>query len=95
MQRSRAVVLGNEVGDLLRQSDLFCEPGAVGYMTRDNLRALVRAQPIVRIVALLILDEILRRRQFSDVVIERADTREQGIGADCATRVLSELSDGV
>jgi hypothetical protein len=52
-------MLRNEVGDLLRQTDLFREPRAVGHVTRDDLRALVRTQPIVRIVALLVLDEIL------------------------------------
>ena len=95
MQRSRAVMLRDEVGDLLRQSDLFRESRAVRHVTRDDLRALVRTQAIVRIVALLVFDEILRRCEFADVVIKRADTREQGIGADGATRVLSELSDGV
>jgi hypothetical protein len=59
VQRSGAVMLRNEVGDLCRQTDLFRELCAVGYVTRDDLRALVRTQSIVRVVALLVLDEVL------------------------------------
>src|SRR4029079_8266818 len=87
--------LRNEVGNLLRQSDLFCESRSVGDVTRDNLRALVRTQPIVRIVALLVFDEVLRRSEFADVVIKSADAREQWIRTDCATCVFGKLADGM
>jgi hypothetical protein len=81
-------MLWNEVGDLLRQPDLFCEPRAVRHVTRDDLRALVWTQTIVRIVTLLVFDKVLRRREFPDVVIQRADAREQWIGAYGATCVF-------
>jgi hypothetical protein len=77
------------------QADLFGEPGAVRHVTGDDLGALVGTQAIVRIVALLVLDEVLGRSKLADVVIQRADTREQRVCADRATRVLRELADSV
>jgi len=67
VKRASAVVLRNEVGDLLRQADLFRESRAVRHMARDDLRALVRTQSIVRVVALLVLDKVLGRRQLAAV----------------------------
>src|SRR6185369_4522387 len=86
-------MLRDEVGDPLRQSDLFRESRSVGDVTRDDLRALVWTQTIVRVVALLVFDEVLGRCEFADIVIERADACEQWIRPDRTTSVFRKLAD--
>jgi len=46
----------------------------------------------MRIVALLVFDEVLGRREFADIVIEGADTGEKWIRSDRSTRILSKLA---
>jgi hypothetical protein len=54
-----------------------------------------RAQAVVRVVARLVLDEVFGRGQLADVVVERADAREQAVRADGARGVLGQPADGV
>ena len=88
-------MLRNEVGNLLRQPDFFRESRSIRDVARDDLRALIWAQSIVWIVTLLIFDEVLRRREFADVVIKRADAGEKWICADRTAGIFRKLSNGM
>ena len=92
---ARAVVLRDEGGDLVRQPYLARELEAVGDVAGDDARALLRPEAVVRVVAGLVLDEVFGRGQLADVVVEGADAREQGVGADGAASLFGELADGV
>ena len=76
MQCSGTVMLRNEIGDLFRQPDLFSEARAVSHVTGDDLRALLRTKTVMRIVALLVFDEIIRSSEFADIVIKSPDPGE-------------------
>ena len=47
------------------------------------------------IIALLIFDEVIRRRQFSDVMVKSADARQQRICAYSAGRLFRQLANCV
>ena len=49
----------------------------------------------MRIVALLVFDEVIRRRQFSDVVVKSANARQQRIRAYRAGRLFRQLANCV
>jgi hypothetical protein len=61
-------------------------------VTGNDPGTLRRAQVIVRIITLLILDEIFRRSQLSNVMVKRSDARQQRIGADRASGFLGQLA---
>ena len=46
-------------------------------------------------LASLILDKMLGRRRFADVVIERTDARQEAVAADNAAGFFGKLADGV
>ena len=73
MQGAGAVVLRNEVRNLLGQIDFFGQLLAVGHVADDYSGTLRRPHVIVRVVALLILDKIFRRRDLPDIVVKRAN----------------------
>src|SRR5436190_5928866 len=95
MQRSRAMMLRDEINDPCRQSHLAGELNTVGHVADDYFRALRRFEPVVRILRQLIFNEMLRCGRFADIVIQSTDTGEQAIAADHAARLFGKLSDGV
>ena len=50
---------------------------------------------VVRVFAQLVFDKMFGRGGFSDVVIKRADSRQQSVCADNAARFFRKLPDGV
>ena len=78
----RAVVLLDEIDDRLRQLVLAGEGHAVFDVADDDQRAEGRLQDVMAVLAGLVLDEVLRLEHLADVVIVRADSHQQPIGAD-------------
>src|SRR5690606_29669095 len=66
-----------------------------GHMADDDLGALCRFQAVVRILAQLVLDEMLRGGGLSDVMIERSDTRQKCVAAYNPAGFFGKLSDRV
>src|SRR5260370_16766121 len=93
MQRARAMMLWNKIGDPVWQTNLFRESQSIGNVAGDYLGALCRAQAIVGIASSLVLNKVIRRRHLADVVIQRSDARHQGIGADSPPSVFANLAD--
>jgi hypothetical protein len=76
----RAVVLGDERADRLRQLVLLGEVEPVAHVVPDDRRAGVRLELVVRVAPLgLVLHEVLRLLELADVVVVRADAREQPV----------------
>ena len=95
MERPSTVMLRDKLGDSFGQSDLFGQLRAVGDVAGNNLGALCRAQSVVGILALLVLDKIIRRREFPNVVVERANPSQQRIGGYGAAGVFRQLTHGM
>ena len=82
------MVLRNEVRNFLGQADFFRQLDSIGHVAGDDSRTLRRPHVVVRVFALLVLDEVLRRSHLADVVIERADSRQQRICIYRATSIF-------
>src|SRR2546426_3749138 len=91
--RPRPVVLRDEGAHLARQLRLAGQLHSFGDVPADDLRAHLRRQAVVPVLALLVLAEVQRVLALADVVVVRADAREQGIGADRARRSVDQLAD--
>jgi hypothetical protein len=76
VQGARAVVLGNEVCELLREIDFLGEFHPVGDVAGDNFRALRRTHVVVWVFTLLVFHKVFRRRHLADVMVKRTDSRE-------------------
>ena len=90
--RLRAVVFADEVLDDLGQPGLVrhSEPGA--HMVAQDLGALPRAEPVVRVESpRLVLDEVLRPFQLPDVVVVDPDPAQERVRADRLARRLDEV----
>ena len=92
MQRARAVMLRNEIDDPLRQAHLFRQLRAVCDVADYDLRALCGLQSVVRIFASLVLDKMLGRGRFADVVIKRTDPRQQAVARRPRGKLLPPIA---
>src|SRR5688572_24414 len=86
------MMLRYKVRYLLRQIDFFCQLNPIRDMAGDNAGTLRRTHVIVRVLALLIFDKVLRSRDLADVMIESPNAGQKRIGSNCAAGVLSKLS---
>src|SRR6266550_3323635 len=91
VQGARAMMLGNEIGYLLRQIDFFRQLNSIRDVAGDNSGTLRGAHVIVRVLALLVLNKVLRGRDLADIVIERSNARQQRICSNRATGVFCQL----
>src|SRR6266496_1538860 len=88
----RAVVLRDERGHGLREPGLLRERQPVRHVGLDDLRLLVRLEPVVRVVApRLVFDEVQRVLDLADVVVIAAHATEQAVRADAVARRLDEV----
>src|SRR5207247_2992279 len=93
MQCARSVMLRDKIYYSFRQTHFACELLTVGDVGDDDLGALRRFQSVMRIFnADLIFNKMFGRRRLPDVVIERADTRQESITADDTTCFLGKLA---
>src|SRR2546425_12278659 len=95
MQGARAVMLRNKIRYPFGQSNFLRQSQPIGDMAGDYFCALQWLEMIVWIVTTLVLDKVIRRRDFSYVVVQRSDPAEHGICADSSARVFSQLADRV
>src|SRR6185503_566286 len=87
-------VLADERYDTARELVLFSELESLEHVIPDDRGARRRLELVVRISSLrLILGEILRLFQLTDVVVERANAREQTVRADSVGRAFREIGD--
>ena len=95
MQGTRAVVLRDEVDYPLRKADLPGKLLPVGHVADYYFGALSRLEAVVRVGAGLVLNKVLRRGSFADIVIESADTRKQAVGPHGSASFFGKLADRV
>ena len=95
MQGAGAVVLRNKIRYAFGQSNFLRQSQSIGDMAGDDFRALQWLEMIVWIGTTLVLDKMIRRRHFSNVMVQRSHTSQHGICANRSACVFSQLSDGV
>ena len=89
-----AVVLGYQVPDPLGQADLLRQFEAVFHVAGNDQAAHVRRKRLVLVDSEhLVLHEILRFEHLAQVVIIRADSHKQRVGANGFGRRLGQGSD--
>ena len=95
MQRARAMMLRNEIRDLLWQTDLLRQAASIRHVAGNDLCALMRAQAIVWVLALLVLNEVFGCCQLTNIVIEGSDAGQQRICSYSTTSVFCQLTNRV
>ena len=85
-------MLRDEGGDRIGKRRLTGQRDPVGHVRPDDLRRLVRLQPVVRVVAArLVLHEVLRVSDLADVVVIAAHAPEQSVGTDAVAGRLDKV----
>ena len=85
------MVLKDEIPDFHRQFFLFGTFQTVGHVSDNDFRALLRSQHLVRVHIVLVFGEESRVVHFTDVVVQRAGTRQLRVCPDFARRLRHEV----
>src|SRR5438132_8041302 len=91
LHRARPVVPGDHFADRGRKVIALGERETVLDVRGDDPRGDERVEVVVRVRAGLVLDERRRVPHLADVVVVRADPRDQGIGADDLRGTLGKV----
>ena len=91
-QKVCAVVLDDGIEHDPGQALLFAELQALLDVIDDDQRTARRLEVVVGVSSLLVLDEVLRAQDLSDVVVQAPCIGKNGVGSDLGTPTLRQVT---